>query len=409
MKNNKDLTEFLKENNEYVYDNYNFLEFLDYLDFKLDIPFIHVTGSNGKTILSNLLFNVYNENKYKVGLFSYNQFNILNSIKISNLKIDNIYLQKIYEKFYKDINKYELNSYEVIFFISLVLFKENKLDLVIFDTFMGGENDFTNINETPILSIINNVSLEHSLILGRSQSEIAYTKGGIIKKDSKVLINNLNEDCLFAIDQIANKNKSKLYKVNEFYKYEVINNKLHISYYPFKEIIFNNAALYNRFNITTLLETIQILKDQFPINNELIQTAINKFNEIGYFNIFKINNKIIILDNAHNSDAIDILGKGLSYYLKDNITGIIGLDNSKNVEKILGIFQKRVNKLYLTTFDDKNARDKEGYILFEDDYEYINDYKVLINNLINNEDTVYIVITGSEIFVYQVFNYLNNL
>ena len=406
MKNDKNLLEFLNNNLNYEYDNYNFLLFLDKINFTLDIPFIHVTGTNGKTTLSKLLYYVYLENNYKVGLFSFNEFNLINSINI-NGKTKNIEeLQGIYDEYYKLINKYNLNSYEVLFFISLVLFKKEKLDLVIIDTYMGGEYDFTNIDESPILAIINNVELEHSDILGRSKSEIAYTKGGIIKPDSQVLINILDEDCEFAIKEIAKKYKINVHKVNEYYNYDVKDEKLHVSYFPFKELVFNNAGLYNRYNIACLLEALLILKDKYNYNEDLIQKGINRFNEIGYYNIFNINNKKIILDNAHNPASLEVLGKTLAYTINEDIKGIVAVDNSKNIEKMLGIIQKRVSKLYLTTYDDINARDRDGFILFLDDYEYFDSYEEIYDKLMNDEETRYIIFTGSEKFIYQVYNKL---
>ena len=406
MKNDKNLLEFLNNNLNYEYDNYNFLSFLDKINFTLDIPFIHVTGTNGKTTLSKLLNYVYLENNYKVGLFSFNEFNLINSINI-NGKTKNIEeLQGIYDEYYKLINKYNLNSYEVLFFISLVLFKKEKLDLVIIDTYMGGEYDFTNIDESPILAIINNVELEHSDILGRSKSEIAYTKGGIIKPDSQVLINILDEDCEFAIKEIAKKYKINVHKVNEYYNYDVKDEKLHVSYFPFKELVFNNAGLYNRYNIACLLEALLILKDKYNYNEDLIQKGINRFNEIGYYNIFNINNKKIILDNAHNPASLEVLGKTLAYTINEDIKAIVAVDNSKNIEKMLGIIQKRVSKLYLTTYDDINARDKDGFILFLDDYEYFQDYQEIYDKLINDEETKFILFTGSGKYIYQVYNKL---
>ncbi len=406
MKNDKNLLEFLNNNLNYEYDNYNFLSFLDKINFTLDIPFIHVTGTNGKTTLSKLLNYVYLENNYKVGLFSFNEFNLINSINI-NGKTKNIEeLQGIYDEYYKLINKYNLNSYEVLFFISLVLFKKEKLDLVIIDTYMGGEYDFTNIDESPILAIINNVELEHSDILGRSKSEIAYTKGGIIKPDSQVLINVLDEDCEFAIKEIAKKYKINVHKVNEYYNYDVKDEKLHVSYFPFKELTFNNAGLYNRYNIACLLEALLILKDKYNYDEDLIQKGINRFNEIGYYNIFNVNDKKIILDNAHNPASLEVLGKTLAYTINQDIKAIAAVDNSKNIEKMLGIIQKRVSKLYLTTYDDINARDKDGFILFLDDYEYFQDYQEIYDKLINDEETKFILFTGSEKYIYQVYNKL---
>lgn len=129
----------------------------------------------------------------------------------------------------------------------------------------------------------------------------------------------------------------------------------------------------------------------------------------GYFEVFIIKDKTVILDNAHNASAFETLSKSLNYYIKGKISAIVAIDNNKNVEKMLGILQKHVNKLLLTTYDDENARDEEGFILFKDDYKFYQDYKELFNNLLEDEETNTILICGSEVFVYQFYNYLKEI
>ena len=124
-----------------------------------------------------------------------------------------------------------------------------------------------------------------------------------------------------------------------------------------------------------------------------------------------------LFKNVQTPEAMLALGeeglreyvKSLNYYIKGKISAIVAIDNNKNVEKMLGILQKHVNKLLLTTYDDENARGEEGFILFKDDYKFYQDYKELFNNLLEDEETNTILICGSEVFVYQFYNYLKEI
>ena len=404
----KTLKEYLNSDIEfYQYDNENFLDFLSAVKFKLNIPFIHVTGTSGKTIVGKILENIYSSNGYKVGFIDSEE--MLNFDE-SNKKYSGF--AEIFEDNWKIINKYELTKYEVLFYLSLINFKNEGKELLIFETFMGGYFDTSNIEETPLVSVINNVGLEHCDVLGKSVSEIAYTKCGIIKPDSLVVLNAFDADIDFVVTEECKKNKCKLVKVAEFYNYNLIDlDHLEIQYFPFPNFKVSTKALYNRENVACALEVINLLNNQFPCTNENIQIGLLKDNGYGYFDIFKIDGKIVVCDKANNPFSTEKLCKSLEFSLEDTIEHsaiLFAVDYDKNLEKMLSILSRVSHQIILTTFNDDNARDENGFYLFLEDYSYVDDCKEAFASLIADENVKNIIITGNEKFVKLFERYLGD-
>ena len=172
------------------YQRYNFDSFLKKIKFSYDVPSIHVAGSNGKGSVCYYLSSIYQKAGYKVGRFiSPHLVEINESISVNNVNITDEELTAIINNEIKLINKFELSSFEVLTYVAFTYFQKQKCDIAIIECGMGGEVDATNIFE-PILSIITSISLEHTAFLGKSISEIAEQKGGIIKDEIPLLIVN---------------------------------------------------------------------------------------------------------------------------------------------------------------------------------------------------------------------------
>lgn len=406
----KSLQEYILSNVDfYIYDNENFLEFLDDIGFVLEVPFIHVTGTAGKTAIVNLLANIYKENSYKVDSVTSDEF----------LDYKNLDLEKypgfavIFEKYWKKINKYELTIYEVLFFCKLVSFNERKLDLVIIEAFKGGLLDTSNINQNSLMVILNNAGLEHCDELGKSASEIALSKCGVIKNESLVLLNSFDSDIEYVLVEECKKTRSKLIKVNEFYNYDIKGlNQLTIQYHQYPSFKVNTTALYNRENVACVLEAVSLLANKYPTTNEGIQKGLLCDIGLGYSSVFKYKNKNIILDKANNPFSIEKLCKSLIFSIdnaQENTAILFAVEYNKNIEKMLSVVSRISSNILLTTFDDENARKEDGFFLFLDDYNYIEDFKAGLDKLVEMEGIENILVTGNEKFVKIVSCFLGEI
>ena len=180
--------EYLLSRKRETYQRDEFDFFLKKTRFNYDVPSIHVAGSNGKGSTSTYLSYIYASEGYKVGLFT-SPYDVspTEMMKINNKPIDSYRLEKYLLDNKKDFEKYGLSEFEIETYIAFKYFLDEKCDIAIIECGMGGEYDATNIF-TPLLSIITSISLEHTSSLGRTISEIALHKAGIIKRERPVLI-----------------------------------------------------------------------------------------------------------------------------------------------------------------------------------------------------------------------------
>ena len=168
-------------------DNIRF--FVEQLNLNLlEIKFIHVGGTNGKGSTCAYLSSIIQESGYKVGLFtSPHFFDFRERIKVNNKKIEKEFIIKFIQENIELIEELYLSFFELSFGMSLYYFFEQKVDYAVIEVGLGGRLDATNIIN-PLLSVITNISYDHTEILGNTLEKIAYEKAGIIKEKTPVII-----------------------------------------------------------------------------------------------------------------------------------------------------------------------------------------------------------------------------
>ena len=149
------------------------------------LRFIHVAGTNGKGSTCAMLESVYRQAGWKVGLFTSPHLNSFRErIQIDRQMISEAdvvrlvsELQPIFTQFAED---HHPTFFEVVTIMALKYFAEQEVDLVIWETGLGGRLDATNI-VTPLASVITNIAFDHQQWLGDTIAKIASEKAGIIK------------------------------------------------------------------------------------------------------------------------------------------------------------------------------------------------------------------------------------
>jgi dihydrofolate synthase/folylpolyglutamate synthase len=179
------------------------------------LRFIHLAGTNGKGSTCAMLESIYRHAGYKVGLYtSPHLISFAERIQIDRRLIPEPEVARLVARMQ---NLLEQNFpkdqwptfFEVVTVMALVWFAEQHVDLVIWETGLGGRLDATNI-VTPLASVITNVQLDHEKWLGHTLPEIAREKAGIIKPG--VLVFSAAEDISVRNEllQTAGKNNSPI-------------------------------------------------------------------------------------------------------------------------------------------------------------------------------------------------------
>ena len=149
---------------------------------------IHVAGTNGKGSTSHLLASVFQEAGYKVGLFTSPHLkDFRERIKINGKMISEQYVVDFIAQNKSFFEAHSLSFFEMTVGLAFAYFADEQVDLAVIEVGMGGRLDATNII-TPLVSVITNISKDHTAFLGNTLSAIAGEKAGIIKQNAPVVI-----------------------------------------------------------------------------------------------------------------------------------------------------------------------------------------------------------------------------
>lgn len=164
-------------------------EFLDVMGGPdRDIPAIHVAGTNGKGSVCAFLTSVLREAGYKTGTFiSPHLVEVRERFLIDGETVGEQAFEDAFESV-SEVGRSMMEKgychptfFEFLFYMAMVLFKRQDVDVMILETGMGGRLDTTNVLEHPCACIITSISLDHTKYLGDTLEKIAAEKAGIIK------------------------------------------------------------------------------------------------------------------------------------------------------------------------------------------------------------------------------------
>ena len=162
-------------------------------DVALDRPHrkfitIHIAGTNGKGSVSHMLASVLMRSGLKTGLYtSPHLVDFRERIRINRAMIPKERVLDFIDRWKSYMLENRPSFFEITTAMAFDYFASEQVDIAVIETGLGGRLDSTNII-TPVLSIITNISMDHTLQLGHSVSEIAREKGGIIKGSVPVVI-----------------------------------------------------------------------------------------------------------------------------------------------------------------------------------------------------------------------------
>ena len=358
---------------------------------------IHIGGTNGKGSCSHMLSSILQEANYKVGLYtSPHLVDFRERIKINGDMISEDSVSKFMHENFDFFESNNLSFFEMTVGLAFDYFSKNKVDIAIIEVGMGGRLDSTNIIN-PILSIITNISLDHTRFLGSNISDIAKEKAGIIKDNIPVVIGQTQQEISPIFTDIAKSKKSEIIFADHFI-YDTYNCDL--------------KGDYQKKNIKTVLKSTKILKDlDYKINDSHIKTGLNNVsNNTGLQGRWQVIQRkpMIICDTAHNEAALGEVISQLTKMEYSELHFIIGFSNDKNLKKISKIFPED-SKYYFVQSKVGRARDaKEVRDIFKLNNRCGDYYKSVKNTIqhvkgVSKENDI-IFIGGSTFVVSEIYD-----
>lgn len=291
-----------------------------------DFPAIHIAGTNGKGSVSTFVSSALKEAGYKVGTFvSPYITDFCERIQINGEYISRDDLCRLSGRVID--TGVALTEFEFITAVGFLYFSENKIDIAVLETGLGGRFDATNVISAPLVSVITKIGLDHTAILGDRVEKIAAEKCGIIKNNTVVTTYNQPQEVL----NIINAHSPKVITPNERdltnVKSSILGNEFSYKGMDYK------TSLGGEYQIENALVAIEALKNcGLNINENDIEIGFKKAFIPARLEVVS-QNPLIVIDGAHNPDGAKVLCKALKGY--ENITAIIGVMCDKNYKKVL--------------------------------------------------------------------------
>ena len=308
---------------------------------------VHIAGTNGKGSTSHMLASILQTAGYKTGLYTSPHLkDFRERIRINGAMIPEKNVIAFVEAYKIAFEEIQPSFFEWTVGLAFQYFADEKVDISIIETGLGGRLDSTNIIN-PELSIITNISYDHKNLLGDTLEKIAAEKAGIIKTDIPVIIGERQLETENVFIQKAKQENSEISFASE--KYEAVLKERDNLFSCLKitsanKIVYENLLLslqgnYQLKNICTVLAAIDALRNKkFKINDAHILEGLMLVQEKtgleGRWQTLQLK-PTIICDVGHNEAGIKFILEQLKEYDYTTLRIVIGVVNDKDINSML--------------------------------------------------------------------------
>ena len=289
---------------------------------------IHVAGTNGKGSTCAYMNSVLTEAGVKTGMFtSPHLVSVRERMRINHSLISEQIFVEIYKKLVDFVEQYkqysEENSdkiieektekkvdyiptfYEFLFFMAMLYFEEQKAEVIILETGLGGRLDATNVIDAPKVAVITEIGMDHMEYLGDTYEKIAKEKAGIIKKGSKIIYCANRQEVAEVVEERAKECQVLCKSVEKCEKHAIrfVDKKIDFSYqsryYGYIPITVSTCAFYQVENAKLALSALEELDIEIAL--EAMQKGMEQCKWEGRMEEILPG---VFLDGAHNQDGI---------------------------------------------------------------------------------------------------------
>ncbi len=329
---------------------------------------IHIAGTNGKGSVSHTLASILQESGLRVGLYTSPHLkDFRERIRINGEMISEQHVTQFVSNNLDFFAQLKPSFFEITVAMAFEYFAQQQVDVAVIEVGLGGRLDSTNIL-LPLLSVITNISLDHTELLGQTIADIAYEKAGIIKTEIPIVIGKSDPITRPVFLNKANEKQASIFfadlKFTTHYSLFTTDNLqtfniLHADELKYENLKTDLLGNYQKENIITVLQSIDLLTAHFSISTENIYQGIQytqrntglrgRWQTLG-------NNPRIICDTGHNEAGIEAIVKQIQNTPYKKLHFVFGMVNDKNNNKILKLLPKNAT-YYFTKANIPRALD----------------------------------------------------
>lgn len=309
---------------------------------------IHVAGTNGKGSCSHTIAAILQAAGYRVGLYtSPHLVDFRERIRVNGECISERYVVDFVEEERNFFEPLHPSFFELTTALAFKYFAEAKVDIAVIEVGLGGRLDCTNII-TPILSVITNISLDHTQFLGDTLQKIAGEKAGIIKPNVPVVIGESNAETRPVFEAKAAENNAPIMFAED--TQEVLkaehkpNGTMLYTTKSYGNINGELAGEYQQKNTNTVLHVVKYLKDVRIINNDdCVRAGFGNVCEAtGLMGRWQTIGKspLVVCDTGHNVGGWQYLSSQIKSVECKALRIVFGMVDDKDIEHVMDMLPK---------------------------------------------------------------------
>ena len=305
--------------------------------FPNGVPFaaITVAGTNGKGSTIAFIDSIYRESKYKVGrstsphLINYNERFAIDGVDVSDASII-----EAFELIEAKREGILLTYFEFSTLATLIIFANEAVDLAILEVGLGGRLDSVNVVDCDV-SVITNIAIDHTDYLGDTREAIGKEKAGIMRTSKPCICGD--QDPPISLLSYAKEIDSPLTLIKQGYKGEI-----------------GLEGIHQKLNAAVAIKAIEKLDDRFPVSNDMILDGVKKARIVARFEKIPVGDKTIVLDVAHNPEAVKTLVNTLSESPMETVAIFSALAD-KNIDDMIGLASDTIKHWFLVPLSAERA------------------------------------------------------
>ncbi|UAL46351.1 bifunctional folylpolyglutamate synthase/dihydrofolate synthase [Sutcliffiella horikoshii] len=375
------------------------------------LQIVHIGGTNGKGSTLRFLESVLRESGLAVGVFHSPAYRFINDqLSVNGTYITDEEMVEIIHVFTNHgleeagLTEFELQTAMAFYYFATI----KKVDITLIEVGLGGREDSTNIM-TPALSIITNVGHDHIGFLGSSVEEIAHHKAGIIKRGVPVISGEQKLAAKDVIQKEAFMKESPVYFMEEEFSYQMEDGKLSFrsAKKNMEELELSLQGEHQTANASLAIMAYLLLTDKWGMefDERVLKAGLMKAEHPGRFELIQ-KEPPIILDGAHNEEAVDALVNTIKMsFSNKRVVVLFSALKDKPIEMMVRKLETIADEIIFTSFNfPRAARAEDVFQVCElQKKEFEENWKTALQTAISRiDDNSVLLITGSLYFISDI-------
>lgn len=320
---------------------------------------IHIAGTNGKGSTSHIIASVLQQAGYCVGLFtSPHLVDFRERIRVNGKPISEREVVSFVKNHKEEMVALGLSFFEMTTAMAFNHFSENNVEVAVIETGLGGRLDSTNII-SPILSVITNIGLDHTALLGSTIGEIAFEKAGIIKPEVPVVVGESAPESDAVFENAAAERGSLLVYADR--EWEVLESEPSGEYMRYhiqrprdgrtQILDLDLLGSYQRKNILTARTAISLLRHHTPLNistRALIEGVRSVVESTGLMGRWQKLGDCprVYCDTGHNAHGLCEVVKQIEAQEYRKLFMVVGMVSDKDFDSVIPLMPRNAHYIF---------------------------------------------------------------